>query len=279
MALGQNNISIALVQQEIGVYSTSSLVALVAKAKTGGIGGTYIDEFGSTIAVPPMAFYIDETYGSTGRRDGYLISGAEPHWNMWSNKIPAEWNDDTGDLSLRLKRNALNLNGGYDVRLHDFRGYDHAAHTPSLVSTTAVDTLSGALSVGFSIYLSQVAFPINITHILARLTIGTYIKDKLIPISSLQNPNTYTPVSFGYNVTGIDQSVTSGQIKFYGSNINSLLICTLDEFFIVATGSGGTRPFTITHIVQAEPKLSVFLDTVWDANIELNAYIYNPYIS
>ena len=33
---------------------------------------------------------------------------------MWSNKIPAEWNDDTGDLSLRLKRNALNLNGGYE---------------------------------------------------------------------------------------------------------------------------------------------------------------------
>ena len=117
MALGQTNISIALVQQAIGVYSTSSLGALIAKAKTGGVGG--------------YAFYIYETKDSNGNRyDGVLIPGAEPHWNMYSNKIPAEWFNDAGNgntLNLRLRRNILNSKGGYDFRLHDFRGYEYSS--------------------------------------------------------------------------------------------------------------------------------------------------------
>lgn len=118
MALGQNNISISLVQQTIGVYSTSSLGALIAKAKTVGVGG--------------YAFKIYETRSldSNNVYDGTLIRGEKPHWNMYSNKIPAEWFNDAGAgnvLNLRLKRNALNANGGYDFRLHDFRGYENSA--------------------------------------------------------------------------------------------------------------------------------------------------------
>lgn len=119
MALGNTNISIATVQGAIGVYSTSSLGALIAKALSGGVGG--------------YAFYIYETRASNGNRyDGVLIPGAAPHWNMYSNKIPAEWFNDAGAgnvLNLRLRRNALNSNGGYDFRLHDFREYEHSAVT------------------------------------------------------------------------------------------------------------------------------------------------------
>ena len=113
MALGQNNISIGLVQNTINVHSTSSLGGLVSLAQSGGFGG--------------YAFYINETYGTTGYRNGYLIANAKPYWNMYSPKIPAEWfcNPTGFVLDLRLKRNALNENGGYDFRLHDFREYEH----------------------------------------------------------------------------------------------------------------------------------------------------------
>ena len=77
MALADNNISVSVVQNAIGVFSTSSVGGLIAKALSGGVGG--------------YAFYINETYGTTGRRDGVIIPSAKPHWNMYSNKIPAEW--------------------------------------------------------------------------------------------------------------------------------------------------------------------------------------------
>lgn len=263
MALGQTNISIAVVQSAIGVTSTSSVGGLIAKAASGGVGG--------------YAFYINETYGTTGYRNGYLISGAAPHWNMWSNKIPAEWNDDTGDLSLRLKRNTLNAQGGYDFRLHDFRGYDHAAHTPSLVSASEVDTVSGAMSIGFNIYFGQVSFPANITHILARLTVGTYTENLLIPLSAIQNPAVYTPQGYGFDITGIPETTTSGQIQFFGSNSAGYQICTLNNILLAATGLNGTRGFTINHIAQELPKLSKYLDVVWDEYVQINAYITNPY--
>lgn len=118
MALGINNISIGLVQDTINVHSTSSLGGLVSLAQSGGFGG--------------YAFYINETYGSTGYRNGYLIAEAKPYWNMYSPKIPAEWFCNAGEgfrLDLRLRRNVLNGNGGYDFRLHDFRGYVHDPNT------------------------------------------------------------------------------------------------------------------------------------------------------
>lgn len=122
MALGNNNISVALVQSTIGVSSANSVGGLIAKASIGGNG--------SGILGYNSAFKIYETRSlNSNIYDGTLISGAEPHWNMYSNKIPAEWFNDAGAgnvLNLRLKRNASNPNGGYDFRLHDFRGYEQS---------------------------------------------------------------------------------------------------------------------------------------------------------
>lgn len=122
MALGNNNISVALVQSTIGVSSTSSVGGLIAKASIGGNG--------SGILGYDSAFKIYETRSlNSNVYDGTLISGAEPHWNLYSNKIPAEWFNDAENgntLNLRLRRNASNPNGGYDFRLHDFRGYEQS---------------------------------------------------------------------------------------------------------------------------------------------------------
>ena len=133
MALGDTNISIGLVQSTISIGSTSNLGALIAMAKVNGTGsikiGEYYDDEDNLVEIySPMAFYVYETRGVNGNRyDGVLISGAKPYWNMYSNKIPAEWFNDAGAgnvLNLRLKRNPDNVNGGYDFKLGYFRGYE-----------------------------------------------------------------------------------------------------------------------------------------------------------
>lgn len=228
MALGNTNISIATVQGAIGVYSTSSLGALIAKAKTGGTGG--------------YAFYIYETRASNGNRyDGYLISGAEPHWNMWSNKIPAEWDYTSGNMELRLKRNPLNQNGGYDFRLHDFRGYDHAAVRPTLSPAASYTFTGGVGEISWLMHFHQIALPTpDITHILAKVTIGAQVKYKLVALSDISDS---TPEVAAQTLSFTGVSETSGSIQLYASNSISQQIATL-------TNIVDTKSFTIVHAAQ-----------------------------
>lgn len=266
MALGQTNISLSLIKSTLGVYSTNSITRIVALASIGGVGG--------------YAFRLYETRASNGQvYDGKHISGAKPYWNMWSRYIPAEWEIVGGTLVLRLKRNALNENGGYDFRLGDFREYDHVAHKPVFQSATEVDAVSGAFSIGFSLYLGQVKFPADITHIKAIITIGAQVITQLIPLSSVQNPTVYAAQEFGFDVTNVPTNVTSGSVVLKGSNSSSYEICTLNNFLTSATDQDGTRSFTITHIAQANPKLSVAADIPYDAYVELSVSVTNPYSS
>lgn len=226
MALGQTNISVAVVQSAIGVTSTSSVGGLIAKAASGGVGG--------------YAFYINETYGTTGYRNGYLISGAAPHWNMWSNKMPAEWDYSNGTMELRLKRNALNPNGGYDFRLHDFRGYDHNAVQPQLSTAASYNFTSGVGDISFLTNFHQIALPVDITHILAKVTIGAQVKTRLIPLADILDS---TPEIQGYTINFTNVIETSGTLQLYASNSIGQEVATL-------TNIVSSKSFVVNHVAQ-----------------------------
>ena len=257
MALGTTNISIATVQGAIGVYSTSSLGALIAKAKTGGVGG--------------YAFYIYETRASNGNRyDGVLIPGAEPHWNMWSRYIPAEWVIISGALTLRLKRNALNLNGGYDYRLHDFRLYNHLASRPTLFSENSYINLNGNMTVSWSMFMYEMALPSQITHILAKVVLGGSItQTRLIPLSEITH---YTgmppeiPVQYSVNFSNVVSS--SGSIQLFGSNQYGQELCTLTNIY-------ETKGFSI-QTIPIVASLQRIVTAPRDQNVALNASITIP---
>lgn len=226
MALGQTNISVAVVQSAIGVTSTSSVGGLIAKAASGGVGG--------------YAFYINETYGTTGYRNGYLISGAAPHWNMWSNSIPAEWDYSNGTMELRLKRNALNPNGGYDFRLHDFRGYDHNAIQPQLSVATSFNFTGGVGDISWLAHFHQIKLPADITHILVKVTIGAQVKTYNMPLADIIDS---TPEIQGYSLNFTGVSETSGVLQLFASNAQATEVATL-------TNIVSTKNFTVNHLAQ-----------------------------
>lgn len=217
-ALGNTNISIGTVQSALGVYSTSSLGALIAKASIGGVGG--------------YAFFIYETRDlNANQQDGYLIAGARPFWNIFSNKIPAEWDYSTGAMELRLKRNALNNNGGYDFRLHDFRGYDHSAIAPEFSTGGTYPVASGAVTISWLVLLHQLQLPAAITHILMEVTIGGVVNQVLMPVADLDED---APVTmYDTDFTGV--TATSGSMQLYASNAASTKLATLTNIFPAAT--------------------------------------------
>lgn len=263
MALGQNNISIATVQQAIGVYSTSSLGALIAKAKTGGAGniviGHYLDENLNIVYIySAMAFYIYETRASNGNRyDGVLIPGAEPHWNRWSNKMPAEWVIESGAMILRLKRNALNTNGGYDFRLHDFRGYDHSALTPEFTCNSTFSATGGAVTIEWYLHMHQIKLPDLITHILVEATIGSATESNLIPLADIIDGELVSAYSVDF--TGI--FATSGSITAYASSSTGTKLATIANIV-------PTLNFAISHVVQYG-----YLSRVVGAPLDMNVFI------
>ena len=226
MALGNSNISITLVQNTIGVTSTSSLMGIVAKAASGGVGG--------------YSFYINETYGTTGYRNGYLIAGAAPHWNMWSNKIPAEWDYSNGTMELRLKRNVLNTLGGYDARLGDFRGYDHSAVQPQLSVASSFNFTGGVGDISWLTHFHQIALPADITHILAKVTIGAQVKTLLMPLADIIDS---TPAISAYSLNFTGVSETSGTVQLYASNGIAQEVATLTNIVSV-------KNFTVNHLAQ-----------------------------
>lgn len=112
MILPNNNISIIDVRNALGCPSTD-LGTLCSKAKTGGSGG--------------FAFQIKEN-GFTAK-DGHLISGAEPYFNIYSANAPAYWNVVGQELRYSLKRDSSK---NYCFSLGGFRAYNHEAVKPYL---------------------------------------------------------------------------------------------------------------------------------------------------
>lgn len=107
-------VSISDVRSTLGLSSTA-LMDIVSKAKVGGRNG--------------RAFTTVEGGGTIN--EGYLIDGAEPFWNKWSNESPGEWVAPAsvdGPLRLRIKRDAGG--GRYAAMLGTFRGYNHNSSAP-----------------------------------------------------------------------------------------------------------------------------------------------------
>ena len=256
MALGNNNISVGLVQTTIGVSSTGSVGGLIAKASTGGVGD--------------YAFYINETYGTTGRRDGVLIANATPHWNRWSRYIPAEWVIDSGELILRLKRNANNTNGGYDFRLHDFRLYNQAANAPTLFTDTTYTNIAGTMVVSWSMFMYEMAFPTEITHILAKVVLGGSITQTLlIPLGDITHYTGMPPeIPANYSVTFTGVVSSSGTIQMYGSNQYGQELCTLNNIYDI-------RGFSI-QTIPIYASLQRAVGSVRDPYVQLNGEITTP---
>ncbi|MEG1635125.1 MAG: hypothetical protein RR388_05825 [Rikenellaceae bacterium] len=130
--LPQTNLAAVDIRDTIGCPS-NNLADYCVKAKTGGAGG--------------WAFKIIENgYLPT---DGYLIAGAEPYFNIWSDNAPSEWElEDRGvgnmppeEFRCRLKRNfygeimvkgnLFNANS-YCFDLGAYRGYKHASNRVAL---------------------------------------------------------------------------------------------------------------------------------------------------
>lgn len=224
MALGNNNISVALVKSTIGVSSVSSVGGLIAKASIGGNG--------SGILGYNSAFKIYETRSlNSNVYDGTLISGAEPHWNRWSRYIPAEWwVNNSGVLELRLKRNANNGNGGYDFRLHDFRLYDHSASKPHISVPSTVNATAQSFTLDFLINMYQMALPTEITHIKVVGQVGIQTNSVLIPVADI-NYTASLISAYSMSFSGVTES--SGTVTVYGSNDIGQEVATMGAVFSV----------------------------------------------
>lgn len=263
MALGNNNISVALVKSTIGVSSVNSVGGLIAKASIGGNG--------SGILGYDSAFKIYETRSlNSNVYDGTLISGAEPHWNRWSRYMPAEWAIDSGELILRLKRNANNTNGGYDFRLHDFRLYNQAAHAPTLFTDSTYTNIAGNMTVSWSMFMYEMAFPEAITHILAKVVLGGSItQTKLIPLDEITHYTGMPPeIPASYSVTFTSVVSSSGTIQMFGSNQYGQELCTLNNIY-------GIQGFSI-QTIPIYASLQRAVGGVRDPYVQLNAEITVP---
>lgn len=277
MALGNTNISIAVVQNAIGVHSTSSLGALIALAQSGGVGG--------------YAFYINETYGSTGYRNGNLINGALPYWNLYSPAIPAEWFcNSIYNLDLRLRRNALNANGGYDFRLHDFRGYEHNS---ALAPKPLIDTYSTNMQEWEGAQISITArfykFFIDLatanrvgtalTHYKIRFTIGGVDYDT--PAIPLDNSGEDVP-TYTWTTGWSTSKVITVSVLLLPATLSMSQIVYLPTRFFKLNGVDGANQITVTIVPYPRltidataiypfgiPYLTDYTDYDWDTNPDI----------
>lgn len=248
MALGQNNISIAAVKAAgVGVGS-NSLGDLVAKASIGGVAG--------------YAFYIYETRASNGNRyDGYLIPNAKPYWNMWSNKIPARWFCDAGNnftLNLRLPRNAANPNGGYDFRLHDFRGYEHSdiVHEMPVLMLGDLEVWEGQ-TIDVTARFDKKQLDLSeanrtggpITHYLLRFTIGS--NDYISTIIPIDNSGVDVPTIQLTPTQNVSITITPFLLP---TNVDTGRVMVPSQFFR-SDAPGGTN--VITVVVNSYPIIGI----------------------
>lgn len=242
MALGTTDIAITDVIRELN-YEMYSLSHLVTDAATGGVGGNAFDS------------------------SGYLISGAEPYWNKWSWGIPAEWDYTNGPMELRLPRNA-DATLGYDYRLGGFRQYDHTAAAPQVAVSSTVTFTSGGGSIGVLMNIHQWHLPADVTHILAKIVIGSTTQTILIDRSDVD----YTAELIeGYTsaFTGIGSSTTSGTVTIYASNASAQELANITPWMYGATSIS----FTVSHS-STVGTLSRLVAYSMDENLTLNAAIY-----
>lgn len=265
MALGNTNISIGLVQSTIGVSSTGSLGGLIAKASTGGVGG--------------YAFYIYETRGDNDNRyDGALIQGAKPHWNMYSNKIPAEWYNDAGGgnvLNLRLKRNPNNANGGYDFRLHDFRGYEQSGvlHSKPDLWVTDLEVWEGATAEVtarfFSNYIDLSTASRSggaLTHyLLVFRRSGTNYDSTIIPLD-----NSGSDVPTHTFIPTVDTEITI-TVYLLPSSLDSARVLMPIDFYTINSTEGIESKVVVR--VKLYPVLMIDTTSIYQQTVDLAAVL------
>lgn len=114
--LPSTNITTTMVGNELGV-SSRDVGKLCSMAKFGGING--------------IAFNTTEVGGT--QTDGYLIPGAEPIFNKWSNESPGEWIESQnigGLLRFRIKRDFDGYK--YWFQLGSYRNYNRNSIAPKI---------------------------------------------------------------------------------------------------------------------------------------------------
>lgn len=271
MALGQTNISIALVQSTIGVSSTSSVGGLISKASIGGRGSGILG-FNS-------AFKIYETRSLNNNvYDGTLISEAKPHWNMYSNKIPAEWFNDAGAgnvLNLRLKRNVNNPNGGYDFKLGDFRGYEQSqtVHPKPNLWVTDLDVWEGASAeVTARFYSNYIDLSTAnrsggaLTHYL--LVFRRNNTDYNSDIFPLDNSGSGVPT---HTFTPLENTTLSITVYLLPSNIDTARVLMPIDFYTV--NDANVIESKVTIRVKYYPVLGVDTTAIYQYPVDISAVL------
>lgn len=270
MALGNLNIGIPLVASTIGV-DTDHLGVLVASAASGGTN-SYIAKYAAYLT---LAFYLDENKAAhAGRNDGYLIPGAQPFWNMWSNKIPARWFCDAGNnfsLNLRLPRNAENTNGGYDFILHDFRGYEHNknVHEKPLLMLGNLTIWEGQ-TIDVTARFDKKQLDLSaasrsggaITHYLLRFTINT--TDHISNIIPIDNSGTDVPTVQLSPAASTQITITPFLLP---ANVDSGRVMVPAQFY-ESDAAGGSNVITVT--VNAWPRLGVDSMAIYEQPVNLS---------
>jgi len=260
MALANTAIYIDTVQDAIGVHSEDFLGPLVSLAQSGGVGG--------------WVFYLYETRAQNGNRyDGVLIYGAKPYWNMWSNKIPAEWFCDAANsfsLNLRLKRDAGNANGGYVFWLQDFRGYEHDinVHEKPLLMLGNITIWEGQ-EIDVTARFDKKQLDLSkasrsggaITHYLLRFTVGA--TDHISNIIPIDNSGTDVPTVHLSPTVNTQITITPFLLP---ANVDTGRVMVPSQFY-ESDAAGGTNIITVT--VNAWPRLGVDSMAIYEQPVNL----------
>lgn len=241
MAFGTTDISFTAVRTAINFSASYDLTDLIGDAATGGTGGKAFDT------------------------TGYLIADALPYWNIWSWGIPAEWDYSNGPMELRLPRNA-DATLGYDYRLGGFRKYDHTAAAPQVAVSSTVTFTSGGGSIGVLMNIHQWHLPADVTHILAKIVIGSTTQTILIDRADV---DWTAELIEGYTSSFTGVSATSGTVTIYASNESAQELANITPWMYGATSIS----FTVSHS-STVGTLSRLVAYSFDENLTLNAAIY-----
>jgi hypothetical protein len=118
--------SIDDIQQSLGLGEGGDFGRLMCRAAVGG------RQFAADQTSPKinLAFNVQPGVDSA---DGYLIAGAKPFWNIFSNESPGMWVLVNGKINFVLK-DYYPYGGGYRMGIDHFDGYKKHAAKPSINS-------------------------------------------------------------------------------------------------------------------------------------------------
>lgn len=212
MKLPNDKIGLTMVREAISGKS-NNIGVLITQSAIGGVFG--------------RAFFIeDNAIANNGRVDGLMIPGAKPLWNIYSNRIPAEWIIDEGRLNLQLKRYPNPINGGYNYDIADFAGYNHDASIPEFTVHNSYTSVDGSLTISFSLDFKEMKFPESVTHILAEVQVGENKKDILAPLNAIISESELIS-AFECSFTNVYE--TNGAVQLWCSDSTGAKICTMGE--------------------------------------------------